>query len=121
MTDILREIEKGHEAKYKLDEELHFKVRCRASKLFGLWAAERLGYGEAQASAYARQMVSHCLDVPNATAIVGRVAADLANAGVKLADADVLAAYSRCHAAAAEHFVDAYPVPLDSDHSPVGG
>ncbi|MBL8659598.1 MAG: DUF1476 domain-containing protein [Rhodospirillales bacterium] len=121
MTDILREIEKGHEAKYKLDEELHFKVRCRASKLFGLWAAEHLGYGEAQASDYARQLVSHCLDAPNAAAVVDNVGADLADAGVKLANADVLAAYSRCHAAAAEQFADAYPLPLDTDHSPVGG
>lgn len=121
MSDILREIEKGHEAKYKLDEELRFKVRCRAAKLFGLWAAAKLGYTEAQAAAYARQLVSHCLDAPSATVVVDSVNAEFARAGAKIAGDDVLAAYARCHATAAEQLADTYPMPLDRDHSPVGG
>lgn len=121
MTDILREIEKGHEAKYKLDEEMRFKVRCRAAKLFGLWAAEKLGHTEAQGAAYARQLVSHCLDAPSTTVVVDSVNAEFARARVKIADADVLAAYAGCHATAAEQLADVYPMPLDSDHAPVGG
>ena len=42
-SNALREIEKGHEAKYKLDEERRFKAECRRNKLFGLWIAEHLG------------------------------------------------------------------------------
>ncbi len=70
---------------------------------------------------YARQLVSHCLDAPSATAVVDSVGSDLARAGVRITDDEVLAAYARCHAAAAEQFADAYPMPLDTDHSPVGG
>lgn len=121
MTDILREIEKGHEAKYKLDEELRFKVRCRAAKLFGLWAAERLGKTREQTDGYARRLVGRCAEAPGATVVIDDVAADFAAAAVALAEGDLLAAYARCHATAAAQIADAYPMPLDSDHAPVGG
>lgn len=121
MTDILREIEKGHEAKFKLDEETRFKVRCRAAKLFGQWAAEKLGRSEAGAEAFARQLVSHCLDRPDAAVVVDSVNAEFARVNVRIAPDDVLAAYTRCHATAAEQLAEAYPMPLDKDHAQVGG
>jgi hypothetical protein len=121
MSDILREIEKGHEAKYKLDEELRFKVRCRAAKLFGLWAAERLGQTQEQAAGYASWLVGRCAEAPGVNVVVCDVGAALAAAEVTIAETDLLAAYARCHAAAAAQLADAYPMPLDNDHSPVGG
>jgi len=121
MTDMLREIEKGHEAKFKLDEELRFKVRCRAAKLFGLWAAERLGQAHEEARGYAQRLVGRCAEAPGAGVVLQDVGADFAAAGVKMSDADLLAAYTRCHASAAEQFADSYPTPLDRDHTQVGG
>jgi hypothetical protein len=121
MTDMLREIEKGHEAKFKLDEELRFKVRCRAAKLFGLWAAERLGQAHEEAKGYAQRLVARCAEAPGAGVVLVNVGADFAAAGVKMGETDLLAAYARCHASAAEQFADTYPTPLDRDHSPVGG
>ena len=41
-SNTLRDIEKGYEAKYKLDEERRFKAECRRNKLFGLWIAGHL-------------------------------------------------------------------------------
>ena len=35
MTDTFREIEQGHEAKFKLDEELRFKVRVAGTSCSG--------------------------------------------------------------------------------------
>ena len=41
MSDIFDEREKGYEAKFKLDEELNFKIRARRNKLLGYWLAEK--------------------------------------------------------------------------------
>ncbi|MGZ9034820.1 MAG: ATPase inhibitor subunit zeta, partial [Rhodospirillales bacterium] len=84
MTDMLREIEKGHEAKFKLDEELRFKVRCRAAKLFGLWAAERLGQAHEEGRGYAQRLVARCAEAPGAGVVLDDVGADFAAAGVKM-------------------------------------
>ena len=35
--------EKGFEAEFKRSQELQFRVNARRNKLFGLWAAEKLG------------------------------------------------------------------------------
>lgn len=121
MTDILREIEKGHEAKYKLGEELRFKVRCRAAKQFSLWAAERLGKTREQASGYAHRLVGRCIEAPGTSAVIDTVAADLAAAGVKIGDAEIHAAYARHHAASLEQLVGEFPTALDRDHVSVGG
>lgn len=121
MTDILREIEKGHEAKYKLDEELRFKVRCRTAKLFGLWAAERLGKTREQAPGYARRLVDRCIDAPGTSVVIDDVTADFAAANVKISDTDIHTAYSRNHAISLEQLLGEFPTALDRDHAPVGG
>ena len=35
--------QKGFEAEFKRNQELQFRVTARGNKLFGLWAAEKLG------------------------------------------------------------------------------
>lgn len=121
MTDTLREIEKGYEAKFKLDEELRFKVRSRSNKLFGLWAAGLLGKTGSEGEAYARALVRHDLDRPGTTVVLDTVRADLTAAG-RLPDASAVEeVYGRCAAEAAQQVLNDYPMPLDSDHVQVGG
>src|ERR1700735_3823538 len=45
--------EKAFENKFGHDEELEFKIATRMAHLFGLWAAEQLGFKDAEAQAYA--------------------------------------------------------------------
>ena len=47
--------EKSFEEKFRLDEELDFKVAARAAHLFSLWAAGQMGMTGEEAEAYARQ------------------------------------------------------------------
>ncbi|MDO8535156.1 MAG: DUF1476 domain-containing protein [Xanthobacteraceae bacterium] len=49
--------EEGFEKKYAHDEELRFKATARRNKLFGLWAAEKLGLKGAEADSYAKSVV----------------------------------------------------------------
>lgn len=121
MTDLLREIEKGYEAKYKLDEELHFKAICRCHKTFGLWAADHLGLDGQQAEDYARRLVRLTLDRPNAGAVLDTVVSEFTDAGVRMSDKDIHAAYARFYALACEQIGADYPTPLDTDHVQVGG
>ena len=37
MSEVFNEREKGFEAKFKMDEELEFKVAARRNKLLGIW------------------------------------------------------------------------------------
>ena len=121
MTDLLREIEKGYEAKYKLDEELRFKAICRCSKMFGLWAADHLGLDGHQADEYARRLVRLTLDRPHPEAVVDTVLADFRVSEVRLSEQDTHAAYHRFYAQACEQVGSDYPMPLDTDHVQVGG
>jgi hypothetical protein len=121
MTDTFREIEKGHEAKYKLDEELRFKVQSRRNKLFGLWAAEKLGLSDGQADEYARSLIRLDLEKPGHADVVGKVLDDFSARGIGVGERDAYAAFANSEATALEQIADAYPMPLDSDHVQVGG
>jgi hypothetical protein len=49
--------EEGFEKQFAHDEELRFKAKARRNKLFGLWAAGKLGLTGAEAEAYAKEVV----------------------------------------------------------------
>jgi hypothetical protein len=49
--------EESFEKRYVHDEELRFRAEARRNKLFGLWAAEKLGKTGADAQAYAEALV----------------------------------------------------------------
>jgi hypothetical protein len=120
MTDTLREIERGHEAKYKLDEELRFKAQCRRDKLLGLWAAKHMGMTEPQAEAYAKRLVRLELEKPGGIGGVGQIMTDFNKLGVKLTEQHVISEAARCYAKALEQLSKDFPRALDRDHARVG-
>lgn len=120
MADIFREIEQGHEAKYKLDEEQRFKVRCRRNRLFGLWAAGRLGFDADEAADYARGLVEIEVESPHAD-VAAKVMADLRAQHQHVSEREIHDALSRFEREALEQITAVYPMPLDSDHVQVGG
>src|SRR6266511_1754117 len=81
-SDTFREIEQGYEAKFKLDEELRFRVQSRRNKLFGLWAAEKLGLDDGQANDYARSLIRLDLERPGHADLVDKVLDDFSAGGV---------------------------------------
>ncbi|MFD2233590.1 DUF1476 domain-containing protein [Phaeospirillum tilakii] len=93
------EREKGFEAKYRLDQDQLFKIRMRRGRLFGLWAAERMGLTGAAAEAYARSVVEAEIDYPEAE-ILPRLSCDLANRGVKLSEGELRERMGQCEAQA---------------------
>ncbi|HJU16164.1 MAG TPA: DUF1476 domain-containing protein [Stellaceae bacterium] len=71
------EREKEFEARFKHDEEFRFKVAARRNRLFGLWAAERLGLAGGAAEAYAREVINAQFAPGGDQNVVAKVAADL--------------------------------------------
>ncbi len=121
MQDTFREIERGHEAKYKLDEELRFKAQCRRTRLLGLWAAQRMSMAPAEAEVYAKRLVALNLEQPGTAHIAAKVAADLDEAGVAVDETEIVVAIDRFYAEALASLAEDFPRALDRDHVQIGG
>ena len=72
----------GFEQQFAHDEELRFKATARRNKMLGLWAAEKLGLGGADAENYAREIVLAAFEQGGDRAVMGKVSKDLEAKGV---------------------------------------
>jgi hypothetical protein len=80
--------EEGFEKKFAHDEELRFKANARRNRLFGLWAAEKLGVSGDAANVYAKEVVMADFD-GGEDGVFKKVRTDLDAKGVTASDADV--------------------------------
>lgn len=83
--------EKGFEKKFALDQEQMFRAHAKRDKLFGLWAAGRMGLSGPAAEDYAKSIVSEDIAHPGDKAIAHKVAGDLTAKGVKVAETELSA------------------------------
>ena len=97
----LTEREKGFEAEFKRNQELRFRVTARRNRLFGLWAAARLGLpaGE-EADAYAKTVVAADFEAPGDADVIEKVRTDLDKAGVAVTERELRAELERAAAEA---------------------
>jgi hypothetical protein len=95
------EREKGFEAKYKVDQELKFKITARRNKLLGMWAAQKLGLAGSAADDYAKQVVAADFSKPGDDDVIAKVVGDFkakgvaADAGAVRSELDKLAGTAR--------------------------
>jgi len=95
------EREKGFEAEFKQKQELAFRITARRNRLFGLWAAARLGLAAGEAAeAYAKTVVAADFEAPGDADVVAKVRADLAEKGLSLSEAELRAELGRADAEA---------------------
>lgn len=78
--------EKAFENKYAHQEKLDFNVEARCSKLFGLWVAEQIGLGEADAKTYALEVVESNLEEPGFEDVLRKVNKDLDEKQIEISD-----------------------------------
>ena len=78
--------EEPFEKKFAHDEELRFKATARRNKLFGLWAAEKLGKSGADADAYAKSIVMADFEEAGDGDVFRKVRKDFDAAGVQQSD-----------------------------------
>lgn len=78
--------EESFEKRFVHEQELQFRAEAKRNKLFGLWAAEKLGKTGAEAESYAEGLVT-AETAANADELVfSKVKADFAAAGVDQSD-----------------------------------
>lgn len=78
--------EKAFESRFAHQEKLDFAVEARTSKLFGLWAAEKLGLSGADANTYAQSVVAANLEEKGFDDILRKVRKDFDAKSLEISD-----------------------------------
>jgi hypothetical protein len=68
--------EEAFEQQFAHDEELKFKATARRNKMFGLWAAAKLGLSGPEADSYALSVVMTALEQGGDSAVIAQVRKD---------------------------------------------
>jgi hypothetical protein len=99
--------QKGFEAAFQRNQELLFRIGARRNRLFGLWAATRLGLtaGEA-AEAYAKTVVAADFEEPGDDDVIRKVRGDLTEKGVGMTEAELRAELARAAAEARKQLTE---------------
>lgn len=74
--------EESFEKRFVHEQELQFRAEARRNKLFGLWAAEKLGKTGAEAESYAEALVAAEASAHADEIVFNKVKTDFEAAGV---------------------------------------
>ncbi len=91
IASAMREREKAFETQYKLSAELQFKVRARRDRLFGEWAAKKIGLDGEKAKAYAIEAAQLDLEEAGDENLIRKVVTDLNRANIQISDQEMIA------------------------------
>lgn len=105
MADAINDRRKAFEEKFRLDQDLQFKVSSRRNKLLGLWLGERFGLGSDKLAEYASSVVIADLAKPGDDDVIGKVMADIKERDLSISEADVRAKLAELEVTAKEQIV----------------
>ena len=89
MTGIFEDRERGYEANWAREEEVHFNTLAKRNNRLGQWAAGLMQLPEAEAAKYAEAVVQTGLSEKGAQAVFDKVRADLTARNVSCPDATI--------------------------------
>ena len=81
--------ERAFETRYARDQEMQFKITARRNRLLGQWAAGLMGLTEAEADAYAKEVVRADFEEAGDEDVIRKVLGDLTSAGVDCDEARI--------------------------------
>ena len=99
--------QKAFESKYARDQEMQFKVTARRNRLLGQWAAKKMGLTEAEADAYARDVIRADFEEAGDEDVVRKLLGDLTSAGVEVDDTEIRRQLEHKTVEARRHFIEA--------------
>ena len=120
MSDSFKDRATSQEAKYKMDDEMRFKVDARRNKMLGQWASEKLGLISAEAEAFTKQVVLSDLEEKGHEDVVRKVSQAFRDGGVDIGDDEIRTELLRLQQVAEDEVQNGYPEPLGGDHGRVG-
>lgn len=98
--------QRAFETKYARDQELQFKVVARRNRLLGQWAAKKMGLTEAEADAYARDVIRADFEEAGDDDVIRKLLGDLTSAGVDIDDAAIREQLEHKTVEARRHFIE---------------
>ena len=81
--------ERAFENKYARDQEMQFKIVARRNRLLGQWAAKKMGLTEAEADAYARDVIRADFEAAGDEDVIRKLLGDLTSAGVDMDESTI--------------------------------
>jgi hypothetical protein len=81
--------ERAFETKYARDQDMQFRIVARRNKLLGHWAARLMGLTQAEADAYASDVIRADFEEAGDEDVVRKLLGDLTSAGVDCDEAKI--------------------------------
>ena len=94
---VFEDRQKTFEGKFVRDQEHHFNISVKQTRLLALWAAEAMALSSAETDLYVDALIEYDLAHPGSDDVVGKVVADLTAKWIVVSDLDIrrrLAAYA---------------------------
>jgi hypothetical protein len=98
--------ERAFESHYARDQEMQFKIVARRNRLLGHWAAKKMGLNEAEADAYARDVIRADFEEAGDEDVIRKLLGDLTSAGVDIDEAAIRQAVEHKTVEARRHFIE---------------
>ena len=98
--------ERAFENMYARDQETQFRITARRNRLLGLWAAEKMGLTEAEADAYAKDVVRADFEEAGDEDVIRKLLGDLTSAGVDIDDGRIREALEHKSVEARRQFIE---------------
>ena len=99
--------ERAFENMYARDQEMQFKIVARRNRLLGMWAAKKMGLTEAEAEAYAKDVIRADFEEAGDEDVIRKLLGDLTSAGVEINDAAIREAVEHKTVEARRQFIEA--------------
>ena len=99
--------ERAFESQYARDQEMQFKIVARRNRLLGHWAAKKMGLTEAEADAYARDVIRADFEEAGDEDVIRKLLGDLTSAGIDVDEATIRQALEHKTVEARRHFIEA--------------
>ena len=81
--------ERAFETKFAHDEDLRFRVIARRNRLLGAWAARLMGLSDAEADAYAKDVIRADFEEAGDEDVIRKILGNLTSAGVDCDEARI--------------------------------
>ena len=98
--------ERAFESKYAHDEELRFRVIARRNRLLGMWAARLMGLSDAEADAYAKDVIRADFEEAGEEDVIRKLLGDLTAAGIETDETKIREALAHKEAEARRQIIE---------------
>jgi hypothetical protein len=101
--------ERAFETKYARDQDMQFRIVARRNKLLGHWAARLMGLTQAEADAYASDVIRADFEEAGDEDVVRKLLGDLVSAGVECDETKIREALEHKTVEARRQLMEAQP------------